>query len=165
METVVINEYKFPLLDVVKYAKGHYNRTDSIWYDMALCLWDNGQGYGPYFGYSEHSTRTPQEECFRERANICENIIGKIRPLLVGKEYRLNELTRHTSPQESWKVGYYTKQSQYPFRDDQELPDWEYWEAVLRAHLSELCHMAYYELGYENWDEFNGRTIPELQKD
>lgn len=166
MET--INEYKFPLLSVIKYAKGWFKRSDSIWYDMALCLWDNGHGYGPYFGYNESSKKTPQEECFRERMNICENIICKLRPSLVNKQFRLSEITKHISPQESWKVGYYTMQSDSIWGNKNGYPEWEYWEAVLRAHLSEICIMTCNELGYTNEELHNlleGINIPELKKE
>lgn len=34
-----MENYKFPLIDIVLYAKNQYKRSCSIWYDMALCLW------------------------------------------------------------------------------------------------------------------------------
>lgn len=68
----------------------------------------------------------------------------------------------HISPHESWKIGYYTKENGYnPTLKNETLPEWEYWEAVLRTHLSELCHMTATELGYDNWDVFK-YNIPEL---
>lgn len=158
-------KYQFPLIDVVLYTKGHYKRTGSIWYDMALCLWRNGEGYGPFYGYSEYTKLTPQEECYRERAGICDIIRSRVRKLIINQPFREEQIVHHISPEESWKVGYYTKSSQIPiYNKTQDLPEWEYWEAVLRAHLSELCHMTCHELGYDNWDNFVC-TIPELQKE
>jgi hypothetical protein len=155
-------QYKFPLIDVVLYAKGHYKRTNSIWYDMALCLWKNGEGFGP-FCYSDCINKTPQQECYDSRIGICEIVCSRIRKLLVNKPYAVEQLFKHISPQESWKVGYYTKQSEYPFRVSKEFPEWEYWEAVLRAHLSTLAYMSVTDLGYEDWKVFKC-TIAELEK-
>lgn len=157
-------KYQFPLIDVVLYAKGHYKRTGSIWYDMALCLWRNGQGFGPFYRYREDKTETPQEQCYDERNSICQIICSRIRKVIGDQPHKIDEIFRNTSPQESSRVGYYTKQSFFPFKNNTGLSDWEYWEAVLRAHLSELCHMTCHELGYDNWDNFVC-TIPELQKE
>lgn len=163
MEENIISEYKFPLIGVVKYAKNHLRRSDSIWYDVACCLWDNGQGYGPYHSYSDSSDLTPQQECYNERKTICLLIITKIQKLMANKLFRMEEVIENASPENSWKVGYYTKQSH--IFNQGTLPEWEYWEAVLRAHLSILAYSTYYELGYENWDEFTAYEVPELTKD
>ena len=158
-----MDAYKFPLIDVVKYCKGHYARTGSIWYDMALCLWKNGQGYGPFHSYTEKSKYTPQEECFKERINITEIICDKIRKLQIAN-HRLQDVFRNISPQECWKVGYHVKGAWSIIRKpDTELPEYEYWEAVLRAHLSILSMTTAPELGYEDWKEFKGCNIPELR--
>lgn len=149
MSDTIKNSYQFPLFDVVLYAKGHYKRTDSIWYDMALCLWKNGEGFGPYFD-EENTKLTVQEQCFKQRESIATVIWGRIRKLL--QPYRIDALFETMSPDYSWKCGYYTKNSPY-FRV-KENPEWEYWESMLRVHLSELHMMSSEELGYDNWDLF-----------
>lgn len=159
-----INEYKFPLIDVVLYTKNHYKRSDSIWYDMAQCLWKDGQGFGPFHSYTENEKRTPQEECFYNRIGICNIICTRVRKLLKNKQWRIDQLFETISPQECWKVGYYTKDNSSVCWPAEKLPEYEYWEAVLRAHLSILSQMTAEELGYYDWSQFVP-TIKELEKE
>lgn len=162
MEDIIIQPYKFPLIGVVKYAKNHLKRTDSIWYDMACCVWNDGQGYGPFYSYTEDDEYTPQQRCYWERKNICLLIITKIEKV-IRNEHIKQQIIEHTAPENGWKIGYSTRGNSPWIKEP--LPQWEYWEAVLRAHLSVLAHCTYGDLGYENWDEFHAYIVPELIKD
>ena len=152
----------FTLINVVKYAKGHYLRTNCIWFDLALCL--HADGYGPFCRYSEDIKLTPQEECCQSKRNISELILSRLRPYL--NSNRIVEITRNASPEECWKVGFDCKGKGTMWDADanKDLPEYDYWEALVRAHLSELVSYTYDELGYENWDMFNLNSVPELKK-
>ena len=154
----------FKLINVAKYSKSHYSRTDSIWYDLALCL--HADGYGPFFGYSHDSKRTPQEECFSERKGITSLIASRIRnnTNIFTNDNRVSELISNISPDDCFRCGYYTKGHRFVSSKDEDLPDYDYWEAVVRAHLSELSNTTCDQLGYDNWDLFQKNNIPELFK-
>ncbi len=151
--------YKFPFIHVCKYAKNHYQPTDSIWYDIGLCLLKDAGIQ--VFGYNEN--KTPQEECFYERRHIVNIIIKRILPLI--KEFRGEELLKHASPEDCWKIGYYTKGNTIHKRaNEQLLPEYDYWEAILRAYLAELRFLTYTDLGYDNINFLDVEKIPELIK-
>ncbi len=126
---------------------------------MALCL--QADDYGPFFGYSE-GRKTPQEECIASRKDIALLVVKKVSKVM--PQYRIETLFEDMSPTQSFRIGYQTKQS-WLSKNEPELPEWEYWEAVLRVHLSALSDTTADDLGYENWSLFEGDNIPELKKD
>lgn len=152
----------FKLINIAKYAKNHYNRTDSIWYDLALCL--QADNYGPFFGYTNEE-RTPQEECYRSPRDITELIVHRVEPLLSNRPHSRAELLRTISPQDCWKVGYEVKSHwDNDDKSQDELPNYDYWEAVVRAYTSQLSMMTHDELGYSDWSEFEKANVPQLKK-
>lgn len=128
----------FPLLNIMLYAKGHYNRDGNIWDNLAKCL--EADQYGPY------------EDPYNERNTLTELIVAKIRPFL--KEYMINDLLSHCSPYGCWKVGYYTTDAPWkPMKDAEVREPYDYWEAVVRAHLSCIVSMSKEDLGIDEWPE------------
>ena len=150
----------FPLVNIAKYSKNHYQYTGNIWYDLALCL--QADDYGPYFGHSHKPGITPQEECFNHRKIIAELIVSKLQPYI--PQHRQTDLLGDISPQDCWRVGYYTNLYPYSPTVQKISPEYEYWQAVVRAHLSIIALTSYEELGYDNWDKLEECNIPELQK-
>lgn len=135
----------FPLLNVMLYAKGHYFRKGNIWDNLAKCL--EADQYGPY------------DEPYRERNTITELIVAKIRPFL--KEYMISDLLSNCSPEYCWRVGYYTIDHKWALKNGERVPTYNYWEAVVRAHLSCMVSMSKEDLGIESWPD---PQIPELTK-
>ena len=151
------------IINVVKYAKNHYQRTDNIWYDLALCL--QADGYGPFFGWSNNPNKSPQEECFNNRRQLTMLIIDKLMPYI--KSFRFREIITNTSPNDSWRVGYHTKSSGsfWANKKIDQLPDYDYWQALVMAYLSEMTFTCCEDLGHFSWNLFNGCNIPELKKE
>lgn len=136
----------FPLTHVALYAKNWYKRTDNIWADLSLCL--EADGFVGYDGY-EH----------RERCNMALLIYHKVMPLLPAN--RFDEFIRSISPQECWKVGFYTKD--HTWYSKSKFVEYEYWQAVVMTLLSMICSMEASYLGLDK--ETFKPTIPELKKD
>ena len=150
----------FPLVNIAKYSKNHYQYTGNIWYDLALCL--QADDYGPFFGYSHNPDKTPQQECYDRRKNIANLIMTKIDPYM--PEYSRRDLMSNISPDECWRIGYYTDGWRDLTIDNEPLPAYDYWEAVARAYISSIKMLNFEELGYDNWDKLEECNIPELQK-
>ncbi len=154
-------KFQFPLINVTKYAKSHYKKSGHFWYDIALCL--HADSYGHFFGYDSYSKKTPQEESYRQRMTMSQLIIGKMLPIF--NTYRIEETIKTASPQECYVTGCRFKGGRFNSpEEDKTLPEYEYWEAMLRAYLSVLSQTTAQELGYDNWEPFNEDNIPELKK-
>lgn len=146
----------FPLINVIKYAKGHYKRTGDYWLDIARCL--HADGYDKFWGLAY---MTPEAECFYQRNHLVNIIVNKLRPYI--KDFRLEQIINHASPNFCWQINYYCKGNSMQLEKD--LPDYDYWKAILMAYLSEAIDMVCEDLGYANWDLFTKDNIPELKKD
>lgn len=104
-------ETKFPFVYVALYAKKWYERSDNIFKDLAVCL---GKDYEIY-----------------SDDDIARLIVSNTLPFV----HDSFDLIRNISPQECWKCGYYTKDHTW-IKDHEKLPSYDYWTAVVIAHLS-----------------------------
>lgn len=128
---------KFKLLHVALYAKYWYQRGD-IFEDLKRCL--EKDGYTPW-----------------EKEDIVRLIVNYTQPFVTNRF----ELLNHISPKECWKVGYYTKNNVWvrTKNENETYPEYDYWTAVLYAHLSVLSILngEYFEtlcdMNGEKWQE------------
>lgn len=132
---------KFPYLHIALYAKQRYTRTGDIWHDIDLCLQQEGHA--------------PLNSPFEERSYIVERIAKRVMPFM--GIHRLDDFLRHCSPQQCHRVGFYTQHAIWV--SPNKVKEYEYWEAVLHALLSEIASATLQELGLTELPE---PCIPEL---
>lgn len=116
------------LKNVVLYCKGHYQRSGDVWADLKKCL--EADDYAP------------------ETNSDVLGIMGARAAKLVLSQYSspetaLIEMLSDIAPWNTWKVGYYHKDSPkfiWANVDSkiEELPEYDYREAVLRAYMSRV---------------------------
>lgn len=119
----------FILHHVALYAKLHYERSENIWEDIKACL--RADDFEP-----------------RTKGDVLDIIVRRVAKLHETKdiEHYTLRLIDDISPSGCWRRGYYT--NDYPFKMKGDiLPEYDYYEAVLRTHLSILMGMTIDQLG------------------
>lgn len=124
------------LKHVVLYCKGHYLRTD-IWEDLKKCLEAH-----------EYCPDTHSDVLAIIQAHLTELVLAQYNDAKTS----VIELLRNIAPYNSWKVGYYHKSSPKFILANidskiEELPEYDYQEALLRAYMSRICYSTREELG------------------
>lgn len=116
-------ETKFKLYHLSLYAKGWYKRENkkTLWEDLAVIMSLDGYS-GEYMRISDIVSIT-LDQC--QRLNI--------------RGFKdLGLFANGISPSQCWKFGYYTKENATWVRNNEELPTYDYYEAILRYCLSTL---------------------------
>lgn len=120
---------KFNLNHITLYAKNWYIRSDNFWDDIYKCLttpWYYNDG-------SEHSYMMLPDE----KESMYNVILNKYTESMHKEPHKLVDFIKAISPTECWKSGYSTKD--YPFKQgNEELPEYDYMEAVVRVILSNI---------------------------
>lgn len=120
---------KFGLGHVALYAKGHYQRGENLWEDLKKCLTADdysGEGFDKY-----------------DVVNLL--IIHGERIPFHGSSPRARHMIVDIAPENCWRRGYYTKDARWI--KDENLPEYDYWEAVARFYLSEIAGSLIADLG------------------
>ena len=114
---------KFTLYHVTLYAKGWYKRENkkTIWEDLQVMLsLDNYSGE------------------LMDKGDIVALILNHCSRLDTRPFKELTEFANGISPSYCWKYGYFTKGNAIWRRDNEKLPDYDYYEAIVRYCLSNL---------------------------
>lgn len=140
----------FPLKHVCLYAKVHYVRSGDIWNDLAKCL--EGDNYSVIY-----------DDMF-SKVDIRNLIIHKIHEHIfneLNSHWRYEEILQHASPEECWKIGFYTKEHKWAANwATNPDPDYDFWEAFMRSYLSEIRNMSLVDLGWDSWCEPDEKVLP-----
>ena len=112
----------FTLQHLVLYSKHWYKHGKDFWSDIKKCLTADGYS-GEYF-----------------TNNDCVRVILHQFEKLEYKEYRnsLSSFVDGIDELNCWKYGYYTKSHTW-FKSDEELPEYDQKEAIVRYCLSNFC--------------------------
>ena len=107
---------KIMISHTVLYSKGWYKKGN-IWKDLIKTL--ECDGYTPF-----------------DKGDILGILMSSFDKLNPEKYFRrINEIVSGISPKECWRKGYYTKDCKW-LEDSEELPEYDYYEAVARYILS-----------------------------
>ena len=110
----------FKLNHVAIYAKHHYERTN-LWEDLRKCLTADG--------YSGE---------WMDKMDVMRVISLHVELLpKKGNSHELTDLLDNISPINCWRIGYYTKDFTFQ-KKGEVLPEYDYYEAVVRYYLSRL---------------------------
>jgi hypothetical protein len=120
---------RFGLGHVALYAKGHYKRSNNIWADLQKCFTaDDFSG-----------------EFFDKYDSVHLLCIHAERIPYHGSNPKAIQLINDIAPENCWKRGYYTKDAKWV--KEENLPEYDYWEAVARFYLSEIAGALLTDLG------------------
>jgi len=117
----------FDLNHIILYSKNWYTRSDNFWDDIYKCLTTTW-----YINGKEHSYMMLRNE----KESMYRVILNNYTESMHNDPHKIADLITGIAPSECWKHGYYTKDS--PYKADEELPEYDYKEAVVRVILSQL---------------------------
>lgn len=125
---------KFKLYHVTLYSKGWYKRENNktIWEDLRVILSLDG-----YCG--EHM----------EKGDIVGNILNHCQRLDIRAFKELSTFADGISKSYCWKYGYYTSDHNWAKKKGETLPEYDYYEAIVRYCLSNLMSTKTSELGID----------------
>lgn len=128
------------------YAKGHYNDTNVI-EDLKIIMAER---------CGQYSLRYQEGRC--DLRDVISVLVNLTYSYIRRHDYLFQEFVSDVSPDNSWKVGYRTKQMKTMFieKDHDTFPEYDYWTAVIYKCLSILRHTTVTEIL-----EVDGRPIGE----
>lgn len=114
---------KFTLYHLCLYAKGWYKRENkkTIWEDLQVIM-----SLDDYSGE------------FMDKYDIVSVMLDHCQRLDVRGFKDLGLFANGIAPSQCWKYGYYTKDNASWVKDSKDLPDYDYYEAIVRYCLSTL---------------------------
>ena len=114
---------KFTLYHLCLYAKGWYKRENkkTIWEDLQVIM-----SLDDYSGE------------YMDKYDIVSVTLDHCQRLNVRGFNELGLFANGIAPSQCWKFGYYTKENAMWVRENEKLPTYDYYEAIIRYCLSNL---------------------------